>query len=393
MGLGTSTSGVLFGTADVGSVQDHSQRQHRGDEKIPDRRCCCGGCEIGSDNFDRADNEDLGPKWPNEIEGNTAQTGDWDIHDNTAEIQDSSGGIAVFGTKHPVPNESMVVWANAPDIQEGDIYEIIINWKNMSNYHFAQIEATSEDPPGVMWITARLGVCSGGVRSTVYEVQVGRSFADSITSLHHIVLNALIGDEGFCLLMSGTGPDVGKIWDTEGPISGGYWAGIAAYGRDYMQMDDFVFWKHFEDLADCPYCVCKCGTITVPKVLTATIVDCTGRMTEAEGCEIELEWQQEDVGGLPDPPFSGWLGLSESCCAGGAILVNYQCADSDDPTESTCYVVGANTNGDTLHASEDSTCSPFYLRFGPFYCTDGDLGCSCGNPFEPSGEYYIEITE
>lgn len=357
------------------------------------RRCCCGGCEIGRDQFNRDDSLTLGPKWPATIEGNTAQTGDWDIHDNTAEMQDASGGSAIFGTKHPIPDESMVAWINCPDMRVGDIYEIIVNWKDMNNYHFGQVEVTVESPQFVMWITARLGVCSGGVRSILMEVEVGRSFRDQVTGLHHIVLNALIGDEGFCLNMLGTGPDVPKIWDEATPIAGGYWAGIGASGRDDIQVDDFVFWKHFENLRDCPYCVCKCGNTTIPKTLTATIVDCTGRMVEAEGCEVTLEWQQETVAGLPNYPYSGWYGTT-SCCASGGIMVNFQCADSDDPTETTCYTLDCNTGGATLSANEGSTCSPLYLRFGPFYATVGDLICGCGQPFvDPSGEFYIEITE
>lgn len=356
------------------------------------RRCCCNGCEIGRDTFDRADNEILGPKWPDEINGHTAQTGDWDIHDNTAEIQHSSGGIAIFGTREPTPDEAMVAWVNCPDIQVGDIYELILNWKDMSTYFFAQIEATLESPPGVVWITARLGACSGGVRSTLVEVEVGRSFSDPITGLHHILMNALIGEEGLCLLMTGTGPDIPKVWEEASPVGEGYWAGIGASGRDNMQLDDFVFWKHFENDPDCPHCICKCGSVTVPKKLTATFVDCTGRMIGADGCEIEIEWQQETVAGLPNPPYSGWYGTA--VCCGGELMVNFQCVEGDDPSEMTCYTTNCNSFDLLLQANKESRCAPLYFRFGPYFVGQSDLVCMCGAPLiDPAGEFYIEITE
>lgn len=285
----------------------------------------------------------------------------------------------------------MVVWVNLPDMQVGDVYEIILNWKNMQNFHFVEVEPTIIDPPGVMWLTARLRVMSGGVPSTLLEVVVGRNYVDGGTGLYHTVVNALIGDEGFCAEVGGV--DVTKIWEETSPIAGGYWAGIGANGRDDIQLDDFVFWKHFEDDPTCPYCICKCGSVTIPKTLTATLVDCTGRMIEAEGCSVAIEWQQELVGGLPNLPYSGWYG-THNCCASGTIMVNFSCADTDDPADTTCYTLDCNTGGGLLHANEGSTCSPLFLRFGPFYATDGDLVCGCGQPFvDPSGEFYIEITE
>lgn len=351
------------------------------------RRCCCG-CELGKDNFNRADSLTLGPNWPDEIEGNTAQTGDWDIHDNAAEIQHSSGGRAVFKTK--APDESMYASINCPDMQVGDIYEVIVNWKDMSNFSFAQIEVTVEDPPGVMWVTARLCSVSGGVPSILLEVEVGRNYTDVVTGLNHTSLAAIIGDEGFCAIIGNV--DVSKIWETASPITGGYWAGIGASGRDDIQIDDFYLSKHFETDPTCPYCICKCGNTTIPKTLTATLVDCTGRMIEAEGCSVAIEWQQETVAGLPNPPYSGWYG-THLCCASGTIMVNFQCADSDDPTETSCYTIDCNTGGAMLTANVGSTCSPLFLRFGPFLATTGDLVCGCGVPGDPSGEFYIEITE
>ncbi len=44
-------------------------------------------------------------------------------------------------------------------------------------------------------------------------------------------------------------------------------------------------------------------------------------------------------------------------------------------------------------ALEGSTCSPLYLRFGPFQVTDLDFACGCPAPFEPTGVFYIEVTE
>ena len=136
---------------------------------------------------------------------------------------------------------------------------------------------------------------------------------------------------------------------------------MGASGRDDIQIDDFYLSKHFETDPTCPYCICKCGNTTIPKTLTATLVDCTGRMTEAEGCDVEIEWQQATVAGLPNPPYSGWYGTNQ-CCASGTIMVNFQCADSDDPTETTCYTLDCNTGGATLYANAGSTCSPLFLQ-------------------------------
>ena len=353
-----------------------------------DRRCCCG-CEIGHDYFNRADSLTLGSNWPDTIEGNTAQTGDWDIHDNTAEMQDASGGRAVFKTKHPVPDESMYVGINCPDMHVGDIYEVIVNWKDMSNFHYAQIEVTIEDPPGVMWLTARLYSVSGGIPGLLLELEVGQNYADVITGLHHTNLVALIGDEGFCAIIDNVA--IHKIWEMASPITGGYWAGMGASGRDDIQIDNFYFSQHAETDPTCPYCICKCADgYPFPKQLTATFVDCTGRMVGAEGCTIVLDWQQETIAGAP--PYSGWYGFSEDCC--GRLDVNFICNDGGTAQEMQCTVpASCNTNNLSLYASEASTCSPLILRFGPFQVTTSDLVCMCGTPFtDPDGEFYIEIT-
>ena len=35
---------------------------------------------------------------------------------------------------------------NVPDMQVGDIYEVIVNWKDMNNFYFCQMEVTDENP-------------------------------------------------------------------------------------------------------------------------------------------------------------------------------------------------------------------------------------------------------
>ena len=132
------------------------------------------------------------------------------------------------------------------------------------------------------------------------------------------------------------------------------------------------------------------------KKLTATVVDCTGRMTCAENCEIELDWQQPSVGYTPE--YSGWYGVKLCCGTDCYIDAHLVCGyDQDAETMQLTVPVTCNTGTDTFFALPGSTCNPLYLRFGPFLATGSDLVCGCGTPDEwgmyEDGEFYIEVTD
>lgn len=353
------------------------------------RRCCCG-CEIGSDDFNRDDSTTLGTLWPDTIEGNTAQTGDWDIADNTATENDGAGR-AIFHKRHPRPDESMIVQIWLPDIQLDDKYEVILNWLDFDNYHYAQVEAVTENPTGELWMVLRLYVVSEGVETLLSEISIGRVFPDPITELRQGALHAKIGREGFCARLSTA--EVFLVWETTTLIPEGYWAGMGASGREGIAIDDFEFAEHLETNPLCPWCICKCNRKPLPKKLKATIVDCTGRMTAAEGCEIDLDWQQDEIGYTPT--FSGWYGIAPCCGVNGSIDVQLLCGyDQTVETMQATVPSTCNTLAESLFTAEGSTCDPIFFRFGPFSASSGDLICGCGQPMvDPDGQFWIEITE
>lgn len=94
---------------------------------------CCETCEIGSDDFDRADNVSLGVSWD-------VRTTSPEIFSNTA-ASGTSGDLVVFTTGHPDVIAAAVVEVDITLADDTDEAEIIVNHDGSDDdiYHFVRV--------------------------------------------------------------------------------------------------------------------------------------------------------------------------------------------------------------------------------------------------------------
>ena len=338
-----------------------------------DRRCCCDGCLIGSDDFKRADAVTLGAKWMDPIEG------EWHVVSEVAVEQTGTGRI-LFAKEHPVPATSMVTYLDAIDPQVGDVYELIVNSNEEGTlFHIAKFTIKDAN-------TVTIGLYKNNALLEEEDTVgwVGTEFR----------MQAIISRTQFCASI--TNATLSLTWyGMPDLIASGYYAGMGVDGREDIAVDNWEFYQHLETFKGCPFCICHCEDYPIAPALLATIVDATNRVIGFDGCEIELWWDRSLLNWQQDPAArctcgatSNDLGLILTCDSvnftleGISLQISGVCHDSAETSDHLFYPI-----------VPPSTCDPFFLRFGPVVIAAGDLACCfelCN--LNPS-EYYIEITE
>ncbi len=336
------------------------------------RRCCCvrKGCVIDTDNFNRADSSDLGPKWVDDGTG-------WAINTNHA----VGTGIAILDTPHPTPSGSMVVSLQTIDEQVGDVFELLLNVLDDQNYHVATLTITGSADG-----TIALGKVVGGTYTLIRSLPIV-----SLTGKSR-QFGAGISSQEFCASASNTVFSLVYALAPPTLITDGIYSGMnGSRSESVVTVDDFKFGHHAETKAGCSTCVCSCGPRFLPPVLTATLSG-TGRMSGLS-CSFNLNW---------DRTIGNWAGTANCCgqpfdvklfCPDGGDVMDYSvevigCTDSD--SSGTPGVDGYVSPGQ--RKTNEGTCDPIYLLFGPFYVSSSDLVCACGFDFFNDGTFILEIT-
>lgn len=340
---------------------------------MPDRRCCCVGCQIGFDDFKRANATTIGAKWMEPIDGT------WHVVSEEA-VEQTGTGRVLFAKEHPVPDTSMVAYLDAVDPQVGDVYELLVNSIEAgTSFHLAKF--TIKD--------------TGTVTIGLYKNSVLLEEEDTVGwTGTRFRMQAIISRTQFCATI--TNAVFSLTWyGMPDLIASGYYAGMGVDGRIGIAVDDWEFYEHLETHAGCPFCICHCEDYPISPSLVAVIVDATGRMIDFGGCTISLWWDRVLLNWQQDPAarcncISGPadLGLILTCDS-----VNFTLAGITLEISKTCHdsVLGS---GHKFHPIiPPSTCDPFFLRFGPVFIAAGDLACCYDVMSLDSGEYYIEITE
>lgn len=335
------------------------------------RRCCCrAGCVIFEDNFNRADAATLGDNW---IDGGSG----WSVASNRA----TGTGVAILDIPHPTPSGSMVVSFTTIDEEIGDVYKILLNVLDDQNYHVATLTITGSSDG-----TIALGKVVGGVYTLIRSLAIvsltgtSRQFGASISS------------KEFCA--SATNTVFSLVYALAPPtlITNGIYSGMdGERSESVITVDDFSFGHHAETRAGCSTCVCSCDGAYLPPTLTATLTG-TGRMSGLS-CSFTLNW---------DRTIGSWSG-SATCC-GQPFTLSLFCPESSAVEDYAVELVGC-TDSDVIgvvgvdgyiaageRTTNDGTCSPVYLLFGPFYVSSSDLVCACGFDFFNDGEFILEIT-
>lgn len=127
-----------------------------------DRRCCCD-CEEYEDNFNRADNDDLGDDW-------TEVSGDWSIA--SSELSEA-GASAIAIYDKAMPTQWMKARITIVDEQCGDVYKLYVSWKDANNHVYGMYEllcTTSYPAPGYNYRISLHSV-SGGVDTEIDSLE------------------------------------------------------------------------------------------------------------------------------------------------------------------------------------------------------------------------------
>lgn len=156
------------------------------------------------------------------------------------------------------------------------------------------------------------------------------------------------------------------------------------------------------DGTECNDCFCRCLAKAMPKELTLTVTDATGRAScaGAYSCTLTWEWNSGT---------SRWKG--NYTVVNGAYSQYFEwCLVCDtegdqDPLNpgqnfslSLCGLAACSSSWPSgsltvFNPISGTTCDPLRLVFGPMQVTNLDLACQlCSPPGTGDGEYYIEIT-
>lgn len=322
------------------------------------------------DNFNRADAASLGANW---IDGGSG----WSIASNQA----TGTGVAILDIEHETPDESMVVSFVTIDEEIGDVYRLLLNVLDDQNYHVATLTITGSTDG-----TIALGKVVAGVYTLIRSLSIV-----SLTGTTRM-FGASISSKEFCA--SATNTVFSLVYALAAPtlITSGIYSGMdGERSESVVTVDDFVFAHHAETLAGCSTCVCQCGDSYLPPVLTATLTG-TGRMSGLS-CSFTLNW---------DRTIGNWTG-SATCCDQPFTLSLF-CPVTNAVEDYSIELVGC-TDSDVIgvvgvdgyvaageRETNEGTCDPVYLKFGPFYVSSSDLVCACGFDFTNDGEFILEIT-
>ena len=360
-----------------------------------DRRCCCGaGCWIWSDDFDRipiALTSNIGSDW-NEV------VGEWGIRfvgiDGMLYEEYTSGGTSgalVIGTNAaPSTNPGeMSFGITVVDPQIDDVF-----------YLYPCCTDTSTVGPVVCKYTY-LG-------SNEWETQIDgdapvqQTGSDIGEGADPEFILQCCADHASEFVKASVG-SVGEeySWAINRDPGPGRYYGI---GHDNTTngatFDNFaVVNLRGEDNEICVECWCMCEQVSVPRVLTATIVADTAGTNRA-ACLNGETWGMTWLWRTPIGQWEGYVTI-------GVHELHFELyCEGYDPGEYpgqnwelvwASPVDPCNDGQVTLGAGPTSTCSPLSLVFGPYVLSRDNLACYlCYDPFPApgpqDGAFYIVIT-
>lgn len=351
--------------------------------------CCCDGCIIHLDPFERADGPDLRGRWCDTL-------GEWELSAAVA-VSTAGGANALLNVRHPVPSGTMAATMTTVDesLTTSQTYRLKVNAVKEADcttdtYYWAEFERNIF--PTLSKIT--LGVCSGGIDTII-------AF-DTVEGLTGVTrdFTVTIGEHDICAGVTNCVLSyVGELHF--GLITDGFYCGMSVSDAD-MKVDNFTFWQHFFTNKQCPFCGCRCNADNYfpPRMKVRVYPDPSSciRLDLLDPCEFEITWDRLN---------NVWAG--EGLCCGGAqlwrLVLGCPSPDVDnnyDPMDTPLSLLvgcldscGASCAGD-LYPYEAS-CNALSLKYGPYNVSALDLTCFCStssNLFTRGSCYFrIEITE
>lgn len=343
-----------------------------------DRRCCCAGCIVLQDEFDRGDSTSLGSDWSEEV-------GDSEIVSGELQIPSSGVVATVAGTGETDPY--MRVDVICRDIQVGNIYRALCNVDTDPSliYYYAELEI---DSANVAWL--RVGSSSGG---QLDEVEVSwDTLGDDMYVTACRTDEGLYGTTGII----GSAPISTTAWDCVSD-NGGRQAGLMnASASGDVEFDDFEFLRGFESAggARCFFCDCECDGSCIADTLTLTFTAAGGSGANLCYC---LDGDTITLTVIKGDDIIKW--------AGTGIVDDLTCSTTDTASfrlecdwgnkQFTLYDVNQHPGGTGWTAGSPPYLVPSSVACDPLVLTFPTITFSitppCGGPCDC--EYYITITE
>lgn len=230
-------------------------------------RCCCG-CLIASDDFERGVSTDIGGLWT-EVEG------DWAVGDILGE---NATLDAVCKCNAAAPSENHVVYVDTIDEQEGDVFRVIVNYKDEDNYHHADFCCEAYDPEYGLVRFWELYKRTGGTstllkRERVYGATLDPPYRTGRTLFVCIGGNpdelGVVTDQA--LSASANYTVLGTTWADTTTITDGLYAGLGNGAETVIYYDNWYFYKHILDDPSCYTCTCYCDGNLWPMELSIRI--------------------------------------------------------------------------------------------------------------------------
>lgn len=401
------------------------------------KRCCCGLCVIGEDDFNRANSDNPGPLWSEE-------DGDWDIDGNR--LKGTTAGLLATTVCHPTwaPLGSFIASFDLDAPINGKVYKV-----RGGNPNTSLREATWTFTGSAGSGTINIEVTNGTdtLDFNVAWQDVEGPYRVSVCYLPGVLISASkpsnIAESGSPTYTSVCidDTDAARCFD-----------GLGNFSFLQGDFDNWVYEVHWLENHNCSTCLCPCREVVddvetftcVPDTLYATVsnvancvgIDATKAMhlrtvsglnssaypdyyvdysrnfwiSEAFDCPtgadetkfvVVLECRNDVA--YPYPRWIAhiirWLPAGRNCAGMGFIDSDTEtiiAACSEDGGGGVCYE-------STAYSLDTSTCTPFYLAFNNliesfWVCSEDDRGC-CGGKVvsgvgsDPPAYISLEITE
>lgn len=342
---------------------------------MPPRFCCCvTGCDIASDDFNRADSTSLGADWV-EI------SGDWAIASNKLTVP--TAGVIRNIAVNPYGSNSMLIAVILEDFQDNTKYRILLQMNAAgTEYYFAEfhfVDATEAwysigDETGVFETSGPEALGAGPHAPT--------DMAASMTAKNQL-----------CMTFGGASRLTACVEPK--PSSTHKYGGLEAGTSNGAIFDDYAAFATTAENVECLGCDCTCDGWCLPDALVATFQE-VNECPDLDGLSIDLD----NVS--PIKFGAGWSQLATFNCPDslGQFTLEFNCSDEFlgqlNVTDSPLGGLGS------LNADPDvSTCHPLSMRFGP-YSLGSVSGCSrtdccggypCGTSGTDQSLFYIWITK
>lgn len=217
---------------------------------------CCGGCVIATDDFNRVDNDDLGPNW--------SEDGDADI-DNEELLFSTGGTVVMFQTDHPGGENAGRRVRVRFKMPAGGGNLVLYGSRTDANNRVEAIVANNATCATILLVKYESGVQTyltpDGTANTPQVI--GAGLPDDAWHTFDVCLDPAAYPYVNGILRAKVTLSTGEVYgmEYEGSLAGSLKVGMQA-SQD-VRVDDFNFaWMRDEDDPDhdrCPNCITPCA--------------------------------------------------------------------------------------------------------------------------------------